>query len=232
MVATASSPCRRLITLMRPSQPTRQRCPRRNQRWRSYARRAGDFGPRRGKITRRTPRSVGGLFVGRRAEAAIAGREIRRAAEDRLMSIQGRRPQRDVRRSPRVHLVGRDDLMFRFLNGHELAELVRLRDLALPNRRRYAVRRRSGLCPGRACRRPADAPASARRRAATSGRSCCSCSLGALQNRAVPAGGRASPLAQPTDHRVGVAQHRARRGHQLPITLAPWRPGSSASGLR
>ena len=53
-----SSPCRRLSTLIRPSQPTRHRCPRRNQRCRSYARRAGDFGPRRGNITRRTPRSI------------------------------------------------------------------------------------------------------------------------------------------------------------------------------
>ena len=33
---------------MRPSQPTRQRNPRRNQRWRSCARRAGVFGPGRG----------------------------------------------------------------------------------------------------------------------------------------------------------------------------------------
>src|ERR1700680_112090 len=40
----------------------------------------------------------GGLFVGRRAEGAIAGGQIRRAAEDRLMPIQRRRPQGDVGR--------------------------------------------------------------------------------------------------------------------------------------
>ena len=51
--------------------------------------------------------AVGGrLFVGRGAEAAIAGRQIRRAAEDRLMAVQGRRPQRHIRGAPRVHLVG------------------------------------------------------------------------------------------------------------------------------
>ena len=33
----------------------------------------------------------GGPFVGGRTEAAIAGREIRRAVEDRLVSVQGRR---------------------------------------------------------------------------------------------------------------------------------------------
>ena len=41
-------------------------------------------------------------FVGRRAEAAITGREIRCASEDHLVSIQGRGPQRDVSGSLRV----------------------------------------------------------------------------------------------------------------------------------
>jgi hypothetical protein len=43
---------------MRPSQATLQRCPRRNQRCRSWARRAGVFRPGLGKMTRRTPRVI------------------------------------------------------------------------------------------------------------------------------------------------------------------------------
>src|SRR5688500_1953567 len=70
----------------------------------------------------------GGLFVGRRAEAPIAGREIRRAREDGLVSVQGWRPHRDVRWTARVHVVGGDDLMLRFLNRHEVPEFVRLRN--------------------------------------------------------------------------------------------------------
>src|SRR5215211_4368439 len=66
------------------------------------------------------------VFVGRRTAAAIARGQIRRAAEDRLMPIQCCRPQGDVGRSLGVDVVAGDDLMFRFLNGHELAELVRL----------------------------------------------------------------------------------------------------------
>src|SRR5215207_11707861 len=77
----------------------------------------------------------GGVFVGRRAEAPIARGKIRRAREDGLMSVQGWRPHRDVSWTTRVHLVGRDDLLFRFLNRDQVPKLVRLRDLALPNRR-------------------------------------------------------------------------------------------------
>jgi hypothetical protein len=43
-------------TLIRPSQPTRHRWPRRNHRCRSYARRR--FAPRPGKTMRRTPRAT------------------------------------------------------------------------------------------------------------------------------------------------------------------------------
>ena len=74
--------------------------------------------------------SGGGLFVGRRAEAAIARGQIRRAGEDRLVAIQRGGPQRHVGRAFRVDVVRRDDRMFRFLNGDELAEFVRLRNLA------------------------------------------------------------------------------------------------------
>ncbi len=76
----------------------------------------------------------GGLFIASGCESAITGGQVRRAAEDGLMAIQRRRPQGDVGRSRGVHVVPRDDLMFRFLNGDQLAELVRLRNLTLANR--------------------------------------------------------------------------------------------------
>src|SRR2546425_7350711 len=50
------------------------------------------------------PAVGGSLFVGRRAEPAIAGGEIRCAIEDRLMAIQRRCPQRDIGRPPRMDL--------------------------------------------------------------------------------------------------------------------------------
>src|SRR5439155_17331192 len=41
MVTTAVESMSAFQYMMRPSQPTRHRCPRRNRRWRSYARSAG-----------------------------------------------------------------------------------------------------------------------------------------------------------------------------------------------
>ena len=76
----------------------------------------------------------GGFFIASGCESAITGGQIRRAAEDRLMAIQRRRPQGDVGRSSRMDLVRRDDLMFRFLNGDQLAKLVGFGDLALADR--------------------------------------------------------------------------------------------------
>src|SRR5258708_11851583 len=48
-----------------------------------------------------------GLFIGRGAEAPIAGGEIRGAAEDHLMPIHRRRPPGDVGRSSRMELLRR-----------------------------------------------------------------------------------------------------------------------------
>jgi hypothetical protein len=79
--------------------------------------------------------SRGGLFVGRRAEPAITSGQIRCTTEDRLMLIQRRCLQGDVGGPRRMDLVGGHDLMFGFLNGHQVSELVRFRDLALANRR-------------------------------------------------------------------------------------------------
>src|SRR6266545_971735 len=50
-----------------------------------------------------------GVFVRRRAETAIAGREIRRSAEDCLVAIQRGGPQGDVGWSLRVNVVRGDD---------------------------------------------------------------------------------------------------------------------------
>ena len=74
------------------------------------------------------------LLIGRRAEAAIAGGQARCATEDGLMTIEGRRPQGRISRSPRMHLIGGDDLMFRFLNGHQRAKLVGRSDFAFADR--------------------------------------------------------------------------------------------------
>ena len=49
------------------------------------------FAPGRGKITRRTPRVSGRVFILGRGKAAIARGKIRRAAEDRDVPIERRR---------------------------------------------------------------------------------------------------------------------------------------------
>src|SRR4029450_8143116 len=76
------------------------------------------------------------LFVPGRAEAAVAGGQIWRPTADGLMPLQGRYPQRDVGRTPRMNVERGHDLMFRFLNGHQVSELVRFSDLAFANRHR------------------------------------------------------------------------------------------------
>src|SRR5262249_40277125 len=84
------------------------------------------------RVARRAPsRLVHSL---RRTESAIARGQIRRATEERLMTIKCRRPQVDVGRPPRVHLVRSNDLMFGFLNSYQLAKLIRGRDLAFADR--------------------------------------------------------------------------------------------------
>ena len=119
--------------------------------------------------------------------------------------------------------------MLRFLNGDQLAEFVRLRDLALANRRRCAVRRGSALCRARACRRPAAARASGATTRSTSGRICCSWSLGAVAGSSRVAGGAVrTPLADPTHHR---RRRRAARRASWPSACdssRPRRPASSA----
>lgn len=70
-----------------------------------------------------------GLFIRRRGKPSIASGDGGRPIKDDDVPIQRRRPQRDIWRTPLVHLVRRDDLVFRFLNRHELAEFCRLGDV-------------------------------------------------------------------------------------------------------
>src|SRR3954447_4594693 len=72
---------------------------------RSLARRLADFGPRRGSTTRRTPRSVAACSL----IAELKPRSPAAAAEERAVPIQCRLPQRHIRGTSRVHLVGGDD---------------------------------------------------------------------------------------------------------------------------
>ena len=127
-------PWRRLSTLIRPSQPTRQRWPRRNHRCRSCARRAGVLRPGRGKTTRRTPRAIAASSFARRRKArSPAARSGARPKIGRWRSSAGiQRVMSAGRRG--MDLVRRDDLMLAFLNRDELAELGGLGDLALANR--------------------------------------------------------------------------------------------------
>src|SRR5258706_8329773 len=170
-----------------------------------------------------------GLFIGRRAETAIAGRQIRCAAEDVLMPIQGGGPQRHIRWAFRVDVVRRDDLVFRFLNRDELAELGRLRNLPLANRLRVRFEEaqyfvadvriptqeaRPGLVDDPLHERPQRTQLI----------------LGAFQPRLDLRVGGPHALAQPPHHRRGVTEHRARGRHQGAITLdhrvpSLWRSG-------
>src|SRR5919197_709557 len=74
------------------------------------------------------------LFIARRTESAIAGREIRRPPKHLMMLIERARPQRDVRGPLRVHFVGGHDVVLRFLDRDQLAKLLRFGDLSFPDR--------------------------------------------------------------------------------------------------
>src|SRR5712692_3478934 len=62
-------------------------------------------------------------FVGGGEKASVAGSHARDHAEPLLMLFDGRDQQGRVRRPFVIHLVGDDDLVFRFLNFDHLAEL-------------------------------------------------------------------------------------------------------------
>lgn len=58
----------------------------------------------------------GRVFVLGRGKVSVAGGDVWWAVKQRDMAIERRHPQRHVGGSPLVYLVGRDDLMLRFLN--------------------------------------------------------------------------------------------------------------------
>ena len=73
----------------------------------------------------------GGLFIARGCESTITGGQVRRATDDRAMPIERGRPQRGICRARGVHLVARNDLMLRFLDGNQLPKFIGRRDLPL-----------------------------------------------------------------------------------------------------
>jgi protein-disulfide isomerase len=74
------------------------------------------------------------LLILGRGKAAIRSREVWRPAKDRDVPIERRCPQRHVGGPRHMDVVPRDDLMFAFLDGDQLAEFGWFRDLALANR--------------------------------------------------------------------------------------------------
>ena len=132
--------------------------------------------------------------------------------------LRRRCPQGDVGGSPRMDLVRGDDLMLGFLNGDQVPEFVRCRDLAFTDRRGVRLEeaqdfvghvRVSAQHPGaRLCEHPLH-----------EGAHLLQLVLGALQDRVRCRGRRAEALAQSADHRRGIALNRTRRGHQRAIAL-------------
>ena len=113
-----------------------------------------------------------------------------------------------------MNLEGGHDLMFRFLNGHQVPELVRFRDLAFADRRRVRFEEAQDFVGD--VRVSAEDPrarlldtrwTNGRIAAARPGRA--AGSVGASR-----AGG-ADALPQSADHRRRIPLDRARRGHQL-----------------
>ena len=201
---------------MRPSHPTRQRWPRRNQRCRSYAQTRGRLGPAPRQDHPPHAAVEGRLFIARRAEAAIAGRDVRRAAEDRLMPVQGRRPQRDVGGPRGVHLVRRDDLMLRFLESSPTGQTRSAWRSCPCGWFRCAVRTHSDFV--RDVGIPAQHAGPRLREHALDERPhLLQLTLGALEDRGGRRGRGAPPVSKPTDHAGRVPDNRARRGHQRAI---------------
>jgi hypothetical protein len=75
-----------------------------------------------------------------------------RAAEDGVMPIQRGGPQRHIRGAARVHLVGRDDLLLRFLEGDEIPnsfglEILPFRMVAVCGSKRLRTLSRTWVSP-------------------------------------------------------------------------------------
>ncbi len=74
---------------------------------------------------------LGGGLVGGGEEAGVGGDQARRASEFRPVDSDGRGQQAHIARPPIVDFIVGDDLVFRLLQLHHLAELVGLAGLAL-----------------------------------------------------------------------------------------------------
>src|SRR5262249_22962611 len=106
-----------------------------------------------------------------------------------------------------------DDLMLAFLDRDELAELRRLRDLALPNRFRVWLKDAQHLIGY--VRVTAEQPRARLREHACHQRlHLLQLLTGLGQRRRDRSRGSPETLADTTDHRPRVADHRTRRGHQ------------------
>ena len=78
--------------------------------------------------------------VGARAETAVGDRKLGGAATELRVPVQRRHPQLTVRPARRTDGVVGDSLMLGFLKLHDLAELGRLRGLALANHLRLRLK--------------------------------------------------------------------------------------------
>src|SRR3989442_7594218 len=72
-----------------------------------------------------------GAFIRRRGEPGVGDGQSGRTAEERAVALQRRPPERLVRHTSRAHLIVSNDLALGLLDLHDLAELGRLRGLAL-----------------------------------------------------------------------------------------------------
>jgi hypothetical protein len=157
------------------------------------------------------------VFILGRREASITGGQIWWAPKYRDVAVEGRRPERHVRRSRRMDLVRGDDLMLGLLNRHEFAEFSRPGDLALPNGLGMWLKDAEdfighvGIAPEHACASLVENPVHQRVHGLEL--------LARLGQDRCDRGWRgADPLADAADHGRGIAYDRARGRHQPPIT--------------
>ncbi len=143
-----------------------------------------------------------------------------------LMAIR-RRPQGDVGWSARMDLERRDDLMVRFLNSDQLAELVRF-DLAFPDRFGVRFEHAQNFVGDVRMSPPRDTRARLRDDTLHERPHLLQLLLGALQDRLDLRMGRAHALAQAPHHRRRVPQHGSGSWSSACDNSSPTHPGSWA----
>src|SRR4029077_7506243 len=126
------SPCRRLTTLMRPSQPVRHLAVAEPTLLLfAFALRA--LGGAVGDADALDALGFRGRLVLGRVEAGIRRHQVRRAAQRCLMRFDRAKQQVRVAGPPIVDFVGDDDLVLRLLQFDDFAEFGGLAGLAFPN---------------------------------------------------------------------------------------------------